>query len=519
MSTLLENKRIRINTGMVIRFLADAALVQIGLALGVAIRFYWLVAVQNPQLAVPHDLNKLFWRDLYGFLTASLPLTVICLVTFSLNGFYTYGKYYQGKYKALVVAQAISIAYLTFGFLWLFLSPQHHLPIARWAFFAAWGATLTILVSSRVWNELWKQVVHRETISLETFNPEERRILVVGGAGYIGSALLPLLLAKGGKIRVLDRLLYGEEPIANLIDHPNLEIIRGDFRHLENLVEAMHHVDAVVHLGAIVGDPACSLDEDLTIDVNLTATRMIAQLAKAAGVRRFIFASTCSVYGACDEKINERSYVKPISLYAHTKLASEEVLFEMADENFQPTVLRFATIYGLSGRTRFDLVVNVMAASAKIDGAINVFGGEQWRPFVHVEDAARSVALALESPLPLVGRQVFNVGSNNQNYTIRQIAEIVKEQVVSAELKVVSSEVDLRNYQVNFDKIHNHLGFEPIWTLESGIQQVLEAIASGEVDDYTLSRYSNVKYLSEEGTSQLTHNDWARRMIEELANQ
>ena len=331
--------------------------------------------------------------------------------------------------------------------------------------------------------------------------------------------MLPILLEKKFRVRVLDRLLFGEEPIADLIDHPNLEIIRGDFRHLEKLVEAMQQVDTVVHLGAIVGDPACSLDEDLTIDVNLTATRMIAQLAKAADVKHFVFASTCSVYGACDEKIDERSLVKPISLYAHTKLASEEVLFEMADENFQPTVLRFATIYGLSGRTRFDLVVNVMAASAKINGEISVFGGDQWRPFVHVEDAARAVALVVESPLPLVGRQVFNVGSNEQNYTILEVAELVKEQVVSAELKVASAEGDLRNYQVGFDKIHNHLGYEPVWTLELGVQQVLEAIASGDVDDYQHPRYSNVKFLTEEGTSQFAHDEWARRMIRELANQ
>lgn len=511
--TLAKIRKKIITPGMIVRLLADVALVQMGLVTGIAIRFFGVLIFENPK-----DINEIFWRDLYGYCWAALPLTAICLVTFLLNGFYTYGKYYQGKYKALIVAQAVSIAFVLFGFLWLFLSPQKELPIARGALVLGWAATGVILVSARVWNELWRRVVAPEVRSLET-SDVEKPILVVGGAGYIGSALLPLLLDSGKKVRVLDRLLFGEEPIANLLDHPNLEIIRGDFRHSENLVPAMRDVSGVVHLGAIVGDPACSLDEDLTIDVNLTATRMIALLAKSAGVERFIFASTCSVYGACDERIDERSRVKPISLYGNTKLASEDLIFDLADDSFQPTVLRFATIYGLSGRTRFDLVVNVMAASAKMDGEITVFGGEQWRPFVHVEDAARSVALCLDSPVELIGNQIFNVGSNDQNYTIGEIAQVVHEQVVGSAVKTISSDTDLRNYQVKFDKIHKRLGYTPHWSLQQGIQQVLEAIASGDVEDYKHPRYSNVKYLSTEGTSQLGRNEWAKRMIEELARQ
>ena len=146
MFTLPTIRNSRITPGMIIRFLADAALVQIGLALGVAIRFFWVVALENPRRKVPYDFNQLFWRDTYDYLTASLPLTISCLITFSLFGFYTYGKYYQGKYKALIVAQAVCIAYLVFGFLWFLLSPQNRLPIARGAFLVAWGTTLTILV-------------------------------------------------------------------------------------------------------------------------------------------------------------------------------------------------------------------------------------------------------------------------------------------------------------------------------------------------------------------------------------
>ena len=184
-------------------------------------------------------------------------------------------------------------------------------------------------------------------------------MLVIGGGGYIGSALLPKLLDSGYHVRLLDLLIFGDEPIQKILNHPRLEVRRGDFRHVEQVADALQGVDSVVHLGAIVGDPACNLDEELTIEVNLTATRMIAELAKASGVERLVFASTCSVYGATEEMLDERSIVKPISLYGHTKLASERVLLAMANDRFQPTILRFSTIYGLSGRTRFDLVVNL----------------------------------------------------------------------------------------------------------------------------------------------------------------
>ena len=231
-----------------------------------------------------------------------------------------------------------------------------------------------------------------------------RHILVIGGAGYIGSALLPKLLDKGYRVRLLDLLLFDTDPISAILGHPNLEIVQGDFRHVGKIVEAMQGVDSVVHLGAIVGDPACELDRELTTEVNLSATRMVAEVAKLCGIERFVFASTCSVYGACDELLDERSTTKPVSHYGNTKLAAERVLREMADQRFAPTVLRFATIYGLSGRTRFDLVVNLLTAKAKIDGRITVNGGNQWRPFVHVDDAALAVARVLEVPTRIGGQ-------------------------------------------------------------------------------------------------------------------
>jgi nucleoside-diphosphate-sugar epimerase len=328
---------------------------------------------------------------------------------------------------------------------------------------------------------------------------------------------LPKLLDRGYRVRLLDLLIFGDDPIRKIIEHPRLEVRRGDFRHVEQVADALNGVDAVVHLGAIVGDPACNLDEELTIEVNLTATRMIAELAKASGVRQMIFASTCSVYGATDEMLDERSIVRPISLYGHTKLASERVLLSMANDRFQPTILRFATIYGLSGRTRFDLVVNLLTAKAKLEGKITVFGGDQWRPFVHVDDAALAIATVLAADTATVGSQIFNVGSNDQNYTIQQIGEMVHDCVCSAEVITNSGDGDKRDYRVNFNKIRNHLSFAPQWTVRQGIQQVLDAIANGDVSDYADSRYSNVKFLSEKKS--VTRDNWAHELVRVIASQ
>ncbi|MDX6614376.1 MAG: hypothetical protein QOD75_3562 [Blastocatellia bacterium] len=330
--------------------------------------------------------------------------------------------------------------------------------------------------------------------------PTPRTVLVIGGAGYIGSGLLTKLLNRGHKVRVLDLLFYGTEPIQSVLSHPNLEVIQADFRRVDQLVSCMQGVDAVIHLGAIVGDPACALNQDLTIEVNLMATRTIAEVARGYGIRRFIFASTCSVYGANenDEFLTESSSLNPVSLYAVSKLASEQVLMAMASETFSPTCLRFSTIYGLSGRTRFDLVVNLLTAKAVMDGEITVQGGDQWRPFLHVDDAALAVLHTLEAPLDRIHKEVFNVGSDEQNRTIQQIGEMIQQMVPSAALINMGSGGDRRDYKASFSKIRRQLGFIPQWTLTEGIRQVIELIASGAVTDYREAKYSNVKFLTEE---------------------
>jgi nucleoside-diphosphate-sugar epimerase len=280
------------------------------------------------------------------------------------------------------------------------------------------------------------------------------------------------------------------------MQHPNLEIHRGDFRNVDTVVAGMRDMKSVIHLGGLVGDPACALDEELTIQINLIATRMIAQVAKGNRVLRFVFASSCSVYGASDQILNERSALRPVSLYARSKIASENVLLGLRGDGFEPVLLRFGTIYGLSGRTRFDLVVNLLAAKALVEKVITVFGKDQWRPFLHVHDAGRAVMSALDARSESVSPLIFNVGCDEQNRTLGQVGELIQAMVPGSVLRCTEDNVDRRNYRVEFRRVREALGFEPVWKIEAGVQQVLDAIASGKVTNYLDPKYSNVKFLS-----------------------
>ncbi|MFN7930710.1 MAG: NAD(P)-dependent oxidoreductase [Blastocatellia bacterium] len=496
-----------------VRVCADVILVHLAMLTALAARFCYLVAFETLEGGFTHA--EIFWQYVNYYGKYSWILSVICVVVFTLCGFYTYGRAYKGRYKALIIFQAASLSYLLFSFVTYFIGASPQIPRAALLF--AWLVSVTFLVLARGWSRIWVDVVHKEWQSNPQPKREVEKILVIGGAGYIGSALLSKLLAKGYQVRLLDMLLYGNEPIAEVIGHPRLEVIQADFRDVSKVVEATRGMDAVIHLGAIVGDPACALDEELTIEVNLMATRMIAEVAKGSGVERFIFASTCSVYGASDEMLDERSALNPVSLYARSKIASERVLMSMANDAFVPVCLRFGTIYGLSGRTRFDLVVNLLTAKAIVEKKITVSGGDQWRPFVHVDDAALAVFNVLEAPLDAVRNQVFNVGSEEQNYTIRQVGELINMLVPDAQLLDVAFDGDRRNYRVNFNKIRRTLGYAPQWTLERGISQVIEAMHGGKVTNYQDAKYSNVKYLSEEGTTPkiVRHNQWAHDLLKE----
>jgi nucleoside-diphosphate-sugar epimerase len=482
----------------VVRMVADIAMLNAALCLALLLRFLMI----DFQMNSAEQYRAIFWQN-------SLVLSLPALIIFSLFGFYSRGRAYSSRYKMLVITQATTVLFVIVGLgEYAFGSNR---ALSQGALFDAWLLTTTALVLARMWSGWWKSVVIRTAAtSVETGQPT---VLVIGGAGYIGSSLLPKLLKSGYKVRLFDCFMYGDEPIAACRDHQNLEIIRADFRQVDQVVSAMKGVSTVVHLGAIVGDPACAVDEDLTLDINLVATRMIAEVAKGHGIERFIFASTCSVYGASDDILDETSDLNPVSLYAKSKIACERVLLGMKDAHFSPVILRFGTIYGLSGRTRFDLVVNLLAAKAVMDGEITVMGSDQWRPFVHVADASSAVLSAVEARAEQLQQVIFNVGSNEQNLTLGELGELINRIVPSAVIKVSDFNADRRNYNVDFRRIRQNLGFSPEWSLESGIRQVIRVIDEGQVVNYRDARYYNVQVINAQCVRLKGRKDWADQLI------
>lgn len=322
-------------------------------------------------------------------------------------------------------------------------------------------------------------------------------VLVIGGAGYVGSVLVRMLLDRGYGVTVLDALMYGDDGMDALYGRSDLNVIQGDLRDIETVVSACRHVDAVVHLGAIVGDPACDLDRRLALEVNLQATRTVAAVARGIGIRRFIFSSTCAVYGASGDLLDEDSPLNPVSLYAMTKMGSEELLLSMNGGSFSPVVLRFGTFYGVSPRARFDLVVNLLVAKAVSEGEITIIGGSQWRPFIHVTDGAEAIIKSLEAPETVVASKVFNVGSDDQNYTMREIAKIIAAEVPAVKVHFEAPAEQEPNYRVSFARIHRDLKFVPKHTLAQAVAEIRSTIEAGNVSDYADTRYSNQKSLAD----------------------
>jgi nucleoside-diphosphate-sugar epimerase len=497
---MLPKSRFRFD--VLARVVADVIILNISL---LACLLIWLVLL-GPTKPTP---LMVLW------LPCASVLSVLGPVVFYLRGFYTKGRSYSGKYKAVIILQAAS---LVFGALAVCLFVFRLQPLfPRSVLIMTWVSSSALLLAARLWAKLWKLIVLNETTPQEVFRgTKASSVLVIGGAGYIGSAVLPQLLKQGYRVRLLDCFLFGKEPILPFLNHPNLEIQRGDFRNVDTVVAAMRDVDSVIHLGGLVGDPACAIDEELTIQINLIATRMIAQVAKGNGISRFVFASSCSVYGASDQILDERSSLNPVSLYARSKIASENVLLSLKDNSFEPVILRFGTIYGLSGRTRFDLVVNLLAAKAVMEGVITVRGKDQWRPFLHVQDAASAVVAALSAESDSVTAAIFNVGSDEQNRTLGQVGELIASMVPGSIISCTEDDVDRRNYRVEFRRIREMLGFAPAWTLEGGIQQVLDAILGGKISNYQDPKYSNVKVLSAPVTRETLPvlEDWVPRFMD-----
>lgn len=482
-------------SAQVARMAADALMLLAAFGAGLGIDYLIRTQIRDQSL-------NAFSTYLWAYLPSVMILIGMALVVFTWAGFYSRGRTYRGRYKVLIITQATLVAFLLYAAVAYGLRAYLAFPPASAIVAMALVAWL-LLVAARLYSSTWKGLLQHpvEAQDLRAARgakaADSNRVLVIGGAGYIGSAFLPQLLDAGYQVRILDDFIFGTGPIADYLDHPDVEAVKGDFRRIDQLVENMADVNTVVHLGGIVGDPACALDDELTVEVNLTATRAIAEVARAQGIQRFVFASTCSVYGASDKVMDERSRLNPVSLYAKSKVASERVLHELADERFQPTILRFGTVYGLSGRTRFDLVVNLLSAKAVEEGVITVFGPDQWRPFVHVSDVAQALLRVVQAPRNAVGNRVFNVGSNGQNTTLGDLGELIRSRVPTAEIVISDGDGDRRNYRVNFDRISRELGFAPRWSLQAGVEQVIQALRSGAVSDYSGAQYSNVKSLQE----------------------
>jgi len=321
---------------------------------------------------------------------------------------------------------------------------------------------------------------------------KEKRILITGGAGYIGSILVQLLLKAGYKVIILDKLMHGIDPLRNLLKNPppNLSIIIGDIQNKDDVQRALENIYAVIHLAAIVGDPACAADSELAVNVNFNATVRLADMCKKRKIKRFIFASTCSVYGSGKKDIlTEDSEVNPISLYAETRLYGERGILSLADKNFAPVLLRLGTIFGLSPRMRFDIIVNYLTQKAVRKENISIFGGEQWRPLLHVSDAARAFQIAMESPLEKINKQIFNTGLTNLK--VKEIGNILKKNIPDAKIQILNKFEDQRSYNVSFEKIQKTLNFKAKNTIDMGIKEIVDALQKGIIKDPTDIKYYN----------------------------
>jgi nucleoside-diphosphate-sugar epimerase len=485
----------RLRREVLLRIAADAVMVNTSYFLAFATRFLFLVAF-TPE-GVHLDAPARFRGYLATYASTFWLLNLVAVAVFYLSGFYTFGRAYRGRYKVLVIVQAVSLAYLIFGF-GVYFSYLEPLP-PRGVLVLGWAITLAALTASRLWAWLWGVVIKAERHLLREYDNGKsvRNVLVIGGAGYVGSVLCRHLLSQGYSVRVLDALLYGHESLGGLVSHPRFELLEGDSRDVSDVIRALLDMDAVVHLGELVGDPACALDEHLTLEINLAATRMVAEAARGYGIKRFVYASSCSVYGTGEETLNERSFLNPVSLYARAKTGSEQMLLALNGPDFHPVILRLATVYGLSPRPRFDLVVNLLAAKAVRDGEITIYGGDQWRPFVHVADVAYAIVRCLGAPLVNVKGQVFNVGSDEQNRTIAQVGELIRRLIPEARLVLQGQDVDRRNYRVSFAKIRRELDFLPRHTIEDGVREIEAALRNGQIGDFRDRRYSNYKTLSD----------------------
>lgn len=319
-------------------------------------------------------------------------------------------------------------------------------------------------------------------------------ILLTGNNGYVGSMLTRLLLEKGYQVTGLDTNYYGGCEF-NEFSHPQIKQINKDIRTVSQ--SDLKNIDAIIHLAALSNDPLGAFDAKLTDDINYLATVKLANLAKQSGVRRFLYASSCSLYGiAGEDAVTEDSPMAPVTEYAISKVKSEKALSQIADDNFSPVFLRASTAYGVAPLLRCDLVINNLVGWAYTTGKVRIMSdGTPWRPTIHVEDLARAYIACLQAPVEIIHNQAFNVGQNKENYQVRDMADTVKRIVPGCEIEYTYEHgSDSRTYKVNFDKITTRLKgfFTPQWDIEKGVRQLYEAY---KAHGLTLEEFTGNKYI------------------------
>ena len=318
-------------------------------------------------------------------------------------------------------------------------------------------------------------------------------ILICGGAGYVGSALTSLILRETNlEVKVFDQLLYGGDSLYPFFNYSDrFKFIRGDLRTFD-LDGLLNNVDYVVNLAALVGEPICKKFPKEAQNINFDANIKLAKKAEEKGIDRYIFSSTCSNYGLseADKMLDENAKLDPISLYAETKVNSEKILLEQLPK-LQTTVVRCATAYGLASRVRFDLLLHEFIRDAWTKAKIYVYGAQSWRPIVHVDDIARAILLIIKNSGTLNKKDVYNVGSNDQNFQKISLAELVANRL-KTDIEITSTKEDPRNYRVLFDKFMEELKFDTLHKPVETIDQIAHALESGLIDDRVLFESVNV---------------------------
>jgi nucleoside-diphosphate-sugar epimerase len=332
------------------------------------------------------------------------------------------------------------------------------------------------------------------------------RVVIVGGAGYLGSTLCAHLVSLGYEVASIDTHWFGDDALRPLHAHPGFSSQKVDVPHSDRVLPLLRGCEAVIWVAGLVGDPACEIDVEFTYNCNYHSTLTLANICKHLGIRRFVFASSCSVYGRSNSEVanlNEESATCPLSYYAKDKLACEKALQAMADDSFHPTILRLATLFGWSNRMRFDLVVNVLTAKACRGETLQITGGGQRRPFLHVKDAAVAFANVLSSDLAITSNGIFNVGAGSNNHRILDIADFICSAIPSARMECFSEAVDLRDYHVDFSKIARTVGFRARFSVADGITEMQQKLS--ETNGINIA---DPLYVNEKRTRQLITETW-----------